>query len=57
MRSTPRVHAEEVLLLQIAGEGGLAWLAEPGCLLQFRIPAEALAKRDFAAVSSSLECD
>jgi len=53
----PEEHDSDVLLFQMKGDVGLEWFQNIGCVLQLWITPEALARRDFAAVRMSLECD
>lgn len=57
VQSGPMEHDSDVLLFQMKGDNGLEWFQNVGCVLQLWITPEALAKRDFAAVRMSLECD
>jgi hypothetical protein len=56
VQSAPLEHANDVLLLQIAGEEGFAWFPDIGCVLQFWIAPDALAERNFEHVTISLDC-
>jgi len=50
-------HADDVLLLQIKGDPGLAWNENVGCGLQLWIARDALQELRFAEVQATLECD
>ena len=57
VQGAPLEHASDVLLLQIAGDAGLAWHNNIGCTLQFWISPGDLLLRRFEHVQATLECD
>ena len=50
-------HADDVLLLQIKGDPGLAWNENTGCALQLWIGRDALQRLQLDEVVTTVECD
>lgn len=57
VQNAPREHADDVLLLQIKGDTGLAWHDNIGCVLQLWIGREALQALRLQETQATLECD
>jgi len=57
VQSAPIDHANDVLLLQITGDEGLAWHENIGCVLQLWVSSSALQALRLDEVQATLECD
>jgi len=57
VQSAPIDHANDVLLLQITGDEGLAWHENIGCVLQLWVSSNALQALRLDEVQATLECD
>ncbi|MFL6604986.1 MAG: DUF1963 domain-containing protein [Steroidobacteraceae bacterium] len=57
VQNAPLDHANDVLLLQIKGDPGLAWHDNIGCALQLWIGREALQALRLQDAQATLECD
>ena len=53
----PIEHAEDVLLLQLFGDGTLGWEGGSGCVYQFWVSTADARKGDFDSVEMTLDCD
>ena len=57
VQNAPIEHANDVLLLEVKGDEGLAWHDNTGCVLQLWVDAEALQALRLEEVQATLECD
>jgi hypothetical protein len=57
VQNAPLDHVDDVLLLQIKGDTGLAWHDNIGCALQLWVSREALQALRLQEVQATLECD